>query len=402
MLRSVVSFLRSTRRELELPAAARVERRRDKIKGLNSDPGIDPAVDAALSWLGRAQDMSASSDGGVARHYSLVSGWSSSYPETTGYIIPTFLNEAKRRGDDSLRERARRMLDWLVSIQLPEGGFQGGMIGETPVRAVTFNTGQILLGLAAGVAELGDRYRPSMRAAADSLVDTQDADGCWRSQSSPFARAGEKVYETHVAWALVEAARLEPEKPYGGAAVANVHWALGWQHKNGWFDRCCLTDQTRPLSHTLGYVLRGILEVYAFSREAELLQAAQRTADGLMSTLTDTGFIPGRLYPDWRPAVNWACLTGSVQIAHCWMILYEITADTRYRDAAYKANRYVRQTVSFAGNPDTHGAVKGSFPVDGGYGQYQYLNWAAKFLIDSNLLEQKLRLAERSDEFPLA
>ncbi|MDQ3520367.1 MAG: hypothetical protein M3466_18445, partial [Gemmatimonadota bacterium] len=134
MLRSVVSFLRTTRRELELPAAARVERRRDKIKGLNSDPGIDPAVDAALSWLGRAQDMSASSDGGVARHYSLVSGWSASYPETTGYIIPTFLNEAKRRGDDSLRERARRMLDWLVSIQLPEGGFQGGMIGETPVR----------------------------------------------------------------------------------------------------------------------------------------------------------------------------------------------------------------------------------------------------------------------------
>jgi len=29
--------------------------------------------------------------------------------------------------------------------------------------------------------------------------------------------------------------------------------------------------------------------------------------------------------------------------------------------------------------------------VDGGYGTYQYLNWANKFFIDSNLLEETLR-----------
>ena len=36
------------------------------------------------------------------------------------------------------------MLDWLVSIQMPSGAFQGGTIGESPVVPVTFNTGQIL------------------------------------------------------------------------------------------------------------------------------------------------------------------------------------------------------------------------------------------------------------------
>ena len=30
----------------------------------------------------------------------------------------------------SHRERARVVLDWLVSIQLPDGGFQGGVIGQ--------------------------------------------------------------------------------------------------------------------------------------------------------------------------------------------------------------------------------------------------------------------------------
>ena len=46
-------------------------------------------LSAAIKWLETAQD--ATTDGGVAGRYSLSSGWSSSYPETTGYIIPTLL-----------------------------------------------------------------------------------------------------------------------------------------------------------------------------------------------------------------------------------------------------------------------------------------------------------------------
>jgi len=101
------------------------------------------------------------------------------------------------------------MLDWLVSIQLPGGGFQGGMVNQTPVVPVTFNTGQMLMGLAAGVSEFGDVYRGAMVAAGDWLVQTQDADGCWRRFPSPFAGRGDKAYEKHVSWGLIEAERLE-------------------------------------------------------------------------------------------------------------------------------------------------------------------------------------------------
>src|SRR3954470_16169285 len=130
-----------------LPAAAKAAVRRDR-EGLGAvaDPGIEATVTAALDWLGQAQDHSATRDGGVARHYSLVTGWAASYPETTGYIVPTLIEQARLRNDSDLRERARRMLDWLVSIQFPDGGFQGGMVGQTPRVPVTFNTGQILLG----------------------------------------------------------------------------------------------------------------------------------------------------------------------------------------------------------------------------------------------------------------
>jgi hypothetical protein len=40
----------------------------------------------------------------------LTTGWGPSYPETTGYIVPTMLEQSTRRGDAVLRERARRML----------------------------------------------------------------------------------------------------------------------------------------------------------------------------------------------------------------------------------------------------------------------------------------------------
>lgn len=385
----VLDTLRQLRAELALTPAARAERRRD-ARGLPvADPGIAAAVAAAAEWLGRAQDRSASGDGGVARHYSLRSGWATSYPETTGYIVPTMLALAEELGDAGYRERARRMLDWLVSIQLPGGGFQGGRIDARPVVPVTFNTGQILMGLAAGHAVFGG-YAAPLRNAADWLVATQDEDGCWRRYPTPFAKRGEKVYETHVAWGLFEAERVMPGLGYGEAGLRQVRWALEWQRDNGWFDRCCLTDPGRPLTHTLGYALRGIVEAWRLTRREDLLRAARRTADGLLEALDDDGRLPGRLRPDWSGGVASVCLTGSAQIAHSWLLLYQATGDERYLVAGRAANRYVRRSVRLDGGPGVRGGVKGSFPIDGDYGPYEYLNWAVKFAIDAFLLEKRL------------
>lgn len=391
MFRKLMKPIRAARSYHQLPPGAKSAQVNDRSGLPFKDPGIKRAVGECAAWIARAQDNSLSHDGGVASGFSLISGWSTSYPETTGYIVPTMLAYAKLKGDEAVRHRARQMLDWLVSIQSPEGSFQGGVIGASPVIPVTFNTGQILLGLASGVREFGEQYRAPMCRAADWLVATQDHYGCWRSHPSPFAAPGEKVYDTHVAWGLLEAARIEPSKPYTGAALANIRWALRLQHDNGWFDKCCLSEPARPLTHTLGYALRGLIEAYRFAKDRALLEACRRTADGLLTAIGEDGFLPGRLRSNWRGAVHWACLTGSVQIAHCWLMLYQDTGDVRYRDAAHAANRYVRRSMKVSGPPETRGSIKGSFPVDGGYGPYQYLSWACKFLVDSNLLENALR-----------
>lgn len=378
-------------RERSLPAPARRELALDRAGLRADDPGIDACVSGAIDWLRAAQDRSADHDGGVARHYSFISGWSGSYPACTGCIVPTLLDYAERTDDDALRARAQRMIDWLVSIQLPIGAFRGGVAGAMPARPVTFNTGQVLLGLAAGARALHDpQCEEAMHRAARWLVETQDEDGCWRSHQSPFAVRGVKAYDTHVAWGLLEAARLAPDAGYERAALASVRWALGHQRDNGWFARCCLTDPTQPLSHTIGYALRGLVEAHRFTRDGDLLLAARRTADPLMRVMGADGFLPGRLRSDWSAGARWACLSGTAQIAICWLLLYDATGEEKYLDAARTANRYVRRTIRLDATEDTRGGVKGAFPVNGSFGRFKYVSWAAKLFVDANLMEQSI------------
>ena len=309
--------------------------------------------------------------GGVARHYSLLTGWGASYPATTGYIVPTFISEGRSRGSHNLLKRAQRMFDWLVSVQMPCGVFQGSTVASSVVVPVPFNTGQILLGLAAGVAEFGQTYREAMMAAADWLVRTQDRDGFWRKHPSPFAAPREKTTRLTRPGGLFEAVRLGAGHAYAEAAMRNAYWALSHQNDNSWF---ALTDPSSPLTHTIGYILWGLLEAYRFSGDRKILQGAIRTAEGALRALRPDGHLPGRLDSHWRGTVKWSCLTGTEQIAICGLLLYRDTADARFRSAAVAANRYVRQTVRIDGPRETRGAVKGSFPISGGYERFLYPN----------------------------
>jgi hypothetical protein len=382
-----------SRADVPLSASA-LEQQQLDAKGLayQHPPPKLPSVKAALEWLCRAQDQSASADGGVARDFSLIKGWATSYPETTGYIIPTFIDLADRTGSITLHQRARRMLDWCVAIQFPEGGFQGGKIDSTPKVPVTFNTGQILLGLVAGAQRYEDaRYLQAMHKAASWLRDSQDADGCWRKHPTPFAAPGEKAYETHVAWGLFEAERVAPGQGYGDAGLRQVDWALTHQAPNGWFASNCLTNPKAPLTHTIGYALRGVMEAYRLSGRPDLLAAARRTAQGLMPAISPEGRLPGRLDAQWKAAAPYVCLTGSVQIAHTLLMLFQATGESKYLQAGQQLNGFVRRAVRTDGPEDRRGGVPGSYPIDGDYGRWEYLNWAAKFFIDSHLLEMDIQ-----------
>ena len=163
---------------------------------------LGTALEATLAWLCAAQD--ATPDGGVSYGYSLTTGWRSSYPETTGYIIPSFLACAEVTGNDSLRTRALRMADWEIDVQLPDGAVQSGPLG-TAVAPAVFDTGQVLFGWNAAYRATRDpRYRAAAIRAGEWLVGNLDADGAWRKNLSNLTEVSPLCINVRSAWALAE------------------------------------------------------------------------------------------------------------------------------------------------------------------------------------------------------
>ena len=369
---------------------------RDALKLKDPAESSDVHLRETMSWLCRAQD--ATESGGVSRSYTLRfrkehkrRGWLPAYPETTGYIIPTFYDYAAAYGSDDFRHRALRMARWEAEIQMECGAVQGGVVGFPPTPAV-FNTGQVLFGWSRAFRESGDEaFRTAAVRAAQFLVDAQDGDGAWRRGGSRYARAGVNVYDARTAWGLVEAGEATGDERFAASARRNLDFALSRQHANGWFSDCCLDDDANPLLHTIAYTMEGLLEAGVRLKEPRYVAAAQRPADALLDHQRSDGSLAGRFDARWRPASRWSCLTGDAQTAIVWLRLLEVTGDSRYREPARRLIRFLKTTQDLR-NADLgiRGGIKGSHPVWGDYGAYEYLNWAAKFFADALMLEARL------------
>ena len=356
-------------------------------------------LEAAMQWLCRAQD--ASGDGGVARSYSLVynpyfkrKGWIPSYPETTGYIIPTMFDYAGLAGRQELFDRAVRMAEWECKVQMETGAVQGGTIDQKPTPAI-FNTGQIIFGWVRAYEETGrEKFLESAVKAGRYLVEHQCADGAWRKNLSRFAsdRMSFYTYNTRTAWALLVLAEAARRPAFKDAATRNIEFALTQQTENGWFRSNCLLDPSQPLLHTIAYCIRGILESGVLLRNPRYIAAASKAADAVLERQRKDGSLAGCFNSEWEPAVGWSCLTGDAQIAGIWGRLYQETGTQRYLDGMTRANQYLmRVQMIETGNPGLYGGIGGSDPIHGPYGRFEILNWAVKFFSDSLMLELGIR-----------
>ena len=82
---------RSRWKQIVLSRSSRRQARIDRRGLPQVDPGPEKAIHEGIAWLGRAQDHSVSNDGGVARDFSLIKGWATSYPETTVPVYTSWM-----------------------------------------------------------------------------------------------------------------------------------------------------------------------------------------------------------------------------------------------------------------------------------------------------------------------
>jgi hypothetical protein len=194
------------------------------------------------------------------------------------------------------------------------------------------------------------------------------------------------------AWGLCETGIALGEDRYVQAAILNAEYCLSRQHENGWLPDCCLSNVKEPLLHTLAYSMQGLLGIGRLTGRDDLIAGAQRLADAELRIMSAEGFLPGRQRQDFSAAVDWCCLTGSAQTSAVWSQLYLLTHDMKYRTGVEVVDRYLMARHDIR-NPDPRlrGGLPGSWPVWGGYGRLQILNWATKFLLDALTLEETIR-----------
>ena len=347
-------------------------------------------LQAAMDWLCAAQDATGS--GGVSAFYDFArGGWVPAYPETTGYIIPTLLDYASFTADDRYRSRAMRMADWLLTVQHEDGSFPiGPLWPHWKRRPVVFDTGQILHGLVRTYEETANpAYLAAARRAGDWLAMVQDADGSWRRF---VYRDVVNCYSSRVAWALLRLNQVSPDERYRQAGYRNLVWCRNQQQPDGWFANAAFDADGDPVTHTIAYTIRGLLEGGLLLADESLIASARRAADVLKQRQAEDGFLRGTFGPGWRSKVSWSCLTGDVQMAGIWLRLFELTQDRSYVEAAAAANAFVKATqVRETGLHGIDGGIAGSYPIQGDYQSFQLVNWAAKFFVDSLLLEEAVK-----------
>ena len=355
-------------------------------------------LQAAMDWLSRAQD--ASGCGGVAAGYFFQKGWMPPYPETTGYIIPTFLRFGSLYGNGSYLARAQRMGDWEIEVQLSSGAVRGGIgLNDYPV---VFNTGQVILGWTALYGTTSKaRFLDAAVKAADWLLSVQDADGKWSRHTYmnvPHA------YHSRVAWSLLEVYKYTRCERYRAAAERNTLWVLSQAGESGWFRLMGFSPHDPPFTHTVAYTLRGLMEAAPHLGDSigpRVMDSVAKAAEKIMLKYEnrlphpdrDPGLalLPATLDHRLESRDSYSCLTGNAQLAIIWLKLGRLNGDLRLTKAALRLLNQVKGTQLLeCANPGIRGGIAGSHPIWGQYVPYAYPSWAAKFFADGLILKSEL------------
>ena len=381
MIRSALAYTRLMAAALADPAArALVMAHRKPAREGEFDQHA--ALRDAVGYLLRAQQEG--TDKGMGS-YHLVNGWGASYPETTGYAIPTLIAAADLLGWEDARKAAVQAAEWLITIQQTDGGWQGGRIGEGR-PSIVFNTAQVVRGMLA-VHEVTGRseFLDAAIRAGRWIASVQDTDGAWRG--SNFMGAA-RVYDTYVDAPLLRLHALTGEPVLQHAAMHNLTWVLQQQRGNGWFANAdnTIRHNARPITHTIAYTLDGLLECSRITNDDRFALAAIPAAAALADAYLNTGRIHGRYDADWQGSEH-PIMTGCAQLAIVWSRVAVLTGEDRYREAADRMLRFLGavQQRSALGPAASRGALTGSFPLWGRYEKFAFPNWGTKYFADALL-----------------
>lgn len=268
-----------------------------------------------------------------------------SYPEVTGYFIPTLLSIGER-------ELVRQFARWLITVQFANGSF-GNSKSE---QSYAFDTGQVIRGWTVMLEQMPELEQP-LRRACDWLITTAHPQTGRLITPPPgtdwsLGQRGEVSEGIHlyVLAPLRQTGEILNEPRYSRFVDKSLQYYL---------KQVSLTNFSQPnaLTHFYAYIQEALLELGC---EAE----ARTGMTSVARFQQPSGAVPG--YSD----VNWICSTGLAQLAQVWYRLGEIER----ADAALKFLEILQ-------NPS--GGFFGSYGVEANYFPSEEISWAVKYAIEA-------------------
>ena len=350
-----------------------------RFKNTESD---DVYLSRAMEWLVRAAEVKKNK--GLSHSYAFLRGWRGSYPETVGYIIPTFFKYSKFKEDKTYSILANNLSDWLIDVQMDNGATMGGIYNKKPVPIV-FNTGQNIFGFLSSYEETNNKkYLEAAKRSGNFLVKSFDGD-TWITHAY---RRTPHSYNTRTSWGLLKLWKETANISYLNTAKLHLDWVCNNTHDNGFFENCRFDQKSLPNTHLIAYTIRGLLESYLILNEKTYLSHSDKISRIFANILLEKETLVSNWDSKYNPKSNFVCLTGLAQLSIIWFKLHQITNDSLFLEAACKALEIVKFSVSLNKKyEDVCGAVPGSFPITGKYASMQYPNWATKFFADALMLK---------------
>jgi len=347
------------------------------------------AMHHAAKWL--THSIHIGEDKGSGTYY-FNDGWTSSYPETTGYIIPSLLRYAALPSPEvpwaqETRAAALEAGEWLLSIQHEDGGWPGGYLHQQR-DSVVFNSGQILRGTRALYeATQDERYKDATLRCIEWILEQLDDKG--RFSSNDYM--GEiRVYGTYVMAPVLDWLPHFPqfESTWKKAAASHASWVLEQQNSLGWFANCDNTTHknNRPIIHTIAYTIDGLWHMGLHLEDNTIQESALLPARVLATEFLNRGILNGRYDARWNGTESFIP-TGGAQLAIVWEHMYTTTGEALWKAAFEKMNTLLVAIADRGAreHTDSFGALTGSFPFWGRYEPFALPNWATKYFLDSLL-----------------
>ncbi|MEY2962753.1 MAG: hypothetical protein RL754_14 [Bacteroidota bacterium] len=345
-----------------------------------------------VRWL--VESIKVGRDEGSGTYY-FNTGWTSSYPETTGYIIPTLLDYAQwseAHWAQEARSAAFSAGHWLLDIQHEDGGWPGGYVHqERP--SVVFNTGQILRGMKALYDADQNEDRTKWKNAAERAIlwiwEQLDEEG--RFSKNDFMGAT-RVYGTYVVAPILDwLPEFESESSlWKTHARRHLDWVLTQQNDLGWLANCdnTLHKNDRPIIHTIAYTLDGLWDAGRSLDDERYTAAAEVGARYLATEFLQRGILNGRYDKAWKGSESFIP-TGGAQLAILWHKMHQHTGEAIWKAATLQMNTLLSVIATRGAREplETAGAITGSFPLWGRYEPMGLPNWATKYMVDSLLNE---------------